>query len=168
MTQWTYPLIAWPVGFFTLQTFIPADWVEIASNSSKHTQANQLMSMPCFEREDLQLYVVVKRSRILPRFDTRFVDYGYNRQQWIQHLRYLNFDFKVFRDGFVIDVPHPQSAYQGIYEEHLKKGKPSNQLLFESFMKDLKSVSKGKNVPLINKCAYYLCFISYFKTTHFK
>lgn len=105
--------------------------------------------MNCFQTEDTPLFVIVRKSRSLPRFDVRFSEYGYNRQQWIQHLRYLGFEFKVLRDGFGIDIPHPLSPFYYHFQEERKKGKPFNQLLFESFMNELKMNS---TVKLMNEC----------------
>ena len=43
----------------------------------------------------------------MPLFDERFTDYGYNKQQWIENLRYIGYKFGVVVQGFGMDVPHP-------------------------------------------------------------
>ena len=43
----------------------------------------------------------------MPLFDESFLNYGYNKQQWIENLRYIGYKFGVVVQGFGIDVPHP-------------------------------------------------------------
>ena len=60
-------------------------------------------------------YVVVKKSPLLPSFDERFVNYAYNKVQWLEHLRYRGYVFSILTDGFAVDVPHPLSlCWSGI------------------------------------------------------
>ena len=110
--------------------------------------------MGCFETENTPLFVIVRKSEKLPRFDTRFVGYGFNRQQWILHLRYLGYKFVMMRDTFALDVPHPPSPYYLSYKESLTSGKPHNQELFESFVRELHAQF---NVSLENKCCFVCC-----------
>ena len=50
---------------------------------------------------------MVRRTEILPLFDERFINYGFNKVQWIENLRYLGFEFSVLSQAFAIDIPHP-------------------------------------------------------------
>ena len=43
----------------------------------------------------------------MPLFDESFLNYGYNKQQWIETLRYIGYKFGVVVQGFGMDVPHP-------------------------------------------------------------
>ena len=63
---------------------------------------------PSISRDLIGRYVMVKRSPHLPRFDERFINYGYNKVQWLEHLRWVGFDFQVLTRGFAVDVPHAQ------------------------------------------------------------
>ena len=36
-------------------------------------------------------YLIVRKSDHLPLFDERFINYGYNKQQWVEHLRYIGY-----------------------------------------------------------------------------
>ena len=40
-------------------------------------------------------YVILKRSPATPVFDERFVNYGYNKIQLIEHLRHKGYSFLV-------------------------------------------------------------------------
>ena len=50
------------------------------------------------------------RGGATPFFDERFVGYGKNKIQWIQHLRLLGFTFHVMPKIFVIHCPHEDST----------------------------------------------------------
>ena len=50
---------------------------------------------------------MVRRTEILPLFDERFINYGFNKVQWIENLRYLGFEFSVLSQAFAVDIPHP-------------------------------------------------------------
>ena len=60
-------------------------------------------------------YLVLKYTSELPLFDERFVNYGYNKVQWVTNLRYVGFRFYVLGTDFAIDVAHPR------YEEIERK-----------------------------------------------
>lgn len=49
---------------------------------------------------------MVRKTTSLPWFDERFVNYGYNKVQWLEHLRFVGFDYAVLTDGFAVDIPH--------------------------------------------------------------
>ena len=53
-------------------------------------------------------YLIVKKTDTMPRFDNRFVNYGYNKVQWVTHLRFSGYHFYVFGPAFGIDVAHPR------------------------------------------------------------
>ena len=56
----------------------------------------------------LDSYVVVKKTPEMPLFDERFVNYGYNKVQWLENLRYVGYQYSVLTDGFAVDIPHPR------------------------------------------------------------
>lgn len=54
----------------------------------------------------MEPYVMVRRTEQLPLFDERFINYGFNKVQWIENLRYLGFEFSVLSQAFAVDIPH--------------------------------------------------------------
>ena len=52
-------------------------------------------------------YLIVRKSEHMPLFDERFINYGYNKQQWVEHLRYVGYKFAQLVQGYGIDIPHP-------------------------------------------------------------
>lgn len=52
--------------------------------------------------------MMVRKWSGLPQFDERFINYGYNKIQWFEHLRYAGYEFSVLSHGYCVDTPHPQ------------------------------------------------------------
>ena len=65
--------------------------------------------------ELMNRYLIARKSTFLPYFDERFINYGYNKVQWVTNLRYIGFRFYVLGTDFAIDVAHPR------YEEIERK-----------------------------------------------
>lgn len=40
--------------------------------------------MKCFRQRFMEPYVMVRRTEQLPLFDERFINYGFNKVQWIE------------------------------------------------------------------------------------
>ena len=51
----------------------------------------------------------------MPLFDERFINFGFNKIEWIETLRYTGYKFAVLINGFGMDVPHPQYAQLDYY-----------------------------------------------------
>ena len=44
----------------------------------------------------------------MPMFNELFFNYGRNKVEWIEHLRYIGYKFAILVQGFGVDVPHPK------------------------------------------------------------
>ena len=53
-------------------------------------------------------YMMVRYSRDIPLFHEEFVDYGYNKVQYFEHLRQAGFQFYILNHAFAMDFPHPE------------------------------------------------------------
>ena len=62
--------------------------------------------MKCFRQRFLEPYVMVKKTEGMPLFDERFINYGFNKIQWIEHLRYLGYNYHVLSQAYAVDIPH--------------------------------------------------------------
>ena len=67
--------------FDRLHDYFFMRWYSLAYN-------DLLTPVTCFKSDTQEPYVVVRKSPDLPRFDERFVNYAYNKVQWIEHLRF--------------------------------------------------------------------------------
>lgn len=53
-------------------------------------------------------YLMVRYSPDIPLFHEEFVDYGYNKVQYFEHLRQAGFQFYILNHAFAMDFPHPE------------------------------------------------------------
>lgn len=56
-------------------------------------------------------YIFIRRSEHMPIFNELFFNYGRNKVEWIEHLRYIGYKFAILVQGFGVDVPHPKYFY---------------------------------------------------------
>ena len=104
--------------------------------------------VPCFREKSLEPYVMVKKWKYLPLFDERFINYGCNKVQWIEHLRYKGYEYNVLSHGFAEDMPHPKShllsliinrsVYAHFYLDGLKTGDKGLYYLYMRFLYDMR------------------------------
>ncbi|KAK8805808.1 hypothetical protein WA158_002464 [Blastocystis sp. Blastoise] len=88
----------------------------------------------------------------LPLFDPRFINYGFNKIQWIEELRYKGWAFSVLTNSFAVDVPHPKSKFAIDYIDQWKdRNKVEMKNLYDSFMKNLYTNIKDESVVYLCK-----------------
>ncbi len=80
------------------QNYLPEDW-------SSQSNAN-VTYMACFRELFMEPYVMVKKTSFLPPFDESFFNYGFNKVQWVENLRYNGYEFYVAASAFAVDIPH--------------------------------------------------------------
>ena len=52
----------------------------------------------------------MKKTKFVPAFFEKFVDYGQNRLEWVNHLRFRGFHFSLMSQGWLFHLKHTQSA----------------------------------------------------------
>lgn len=62
----------------------------------------------CFMTDFMEPYLMVRLSPGLPLFDDRFVNYGYNKVEYVENLRQAGFSFFILNQAFAMDFPHPE------------------------------------------------------------
>ena len=115
--------------------------------------------VPCFKQRFLEPYVMVKRWEGLPLFDERFINYGFNKVQWIEHLRYLGFEFHVLAQSYAVDMPHslslccavliPRSNYAKQYNAGFKTNNVEMLTLYRRFLYDLRHTKRDESRVLL-------------------
>ncbi|CAL7945202.1 unnamed protein product [Xylocopa violacea] len=104
---------------------------------------------------DFEPYIVV--SRLAPRYDTRFIGFGWNKVSYLTHLTVLDYKYIVLPDTFIIHRPHAPSLDIGkfrtdsIYRRCLKRLKDEfvEELVSkygEGALSKLKKVTKDERV----------------------
>lgn len=72
------------------------------------TTVQPVVYIPCLKERFLEPYVMVKKTSFLPSFYEDFFNYGLNKVQWIENLRYEGYEFYISNHAFLVDVPHRQ------------------------------------------------------------
>ena len=112
---------------------------------------------------------MVRKVPGMPRFDERFVNYGYNKVQWLEHLRFVGYDFEVLTRGFAVDIPHKKSKYWSTFvgdlfgkkENGERKAVPMKDAYYQ-FVSELKRNYTRKQV--VGKCSGVCCITGGFNT----
>lgn len=102
--------------------------------------------IPCFVGDRQEPYVVVQKSSSLPMYDERFVGYGFNKVQWLEHLRASGYEFFVFRHGFIVHFPHPASESLSRFPVRVK----SVGELYKKFLNELHRKYPRSKTPKCN------------------
>ena len=120
-----------------LHNYYFADWLNASF-------AQPLVKVRCFVKDKQEpwargrgvtgSYLIVRRSASLPRFDERFVNYGYNKVQQIEHLRAAGFEFFILNNAFVMDMPHPDSTFRRDYVDGIRGDALRMRSVFASFL----------------------------------
>ena len=99
-------------------------------------------------------YVLLKRSPSTPVFDERFVDYGYNKIQLVEHLRHVGYDFLVLMTSYGMDMPHRSSKLRSSF---LKRVNDTDSMssLFMQFRQELaENFTAHPSIALCEKAKY--------------
>ena len=89
------------------QRFVDDDW---------WTFSTSVQDLPCIPYAIMEPYTLLKRTESTPLYDDNFINYGYNKVQFIDELEYkgkrwiidlcIGYIFKVLTVGFGFDIPH--------------------------------------------------------------
>ena len=99
--------------------------------------ASPVSAIKCFVTDFQEPYVMLRYAASTPLFDERFINYGYNKVQLIEHLRAAGFQFYILNDAFAVDLPHPDSKYRTRYLNGLQKDYSNMRETYSQFQKEL-------------------------------
>lgn len=112
--------------------FKSATDTHLSTNYDRWWRATERYRIACFHSLRYEPYLVLPSRDSTPLFDERFLGYGKNKIQWIQHLRLSGFSFYVLPQAFVIHCPHPTSASR----QNWAAFKSKKDRLFRDFIRD--------------------------------
>lgn len=96
-----------------------ARWAELKNDESLPVDCIEVDAEGLSQWEP---FFVVQACRGLPLAQESFKSYGYNKSSWIQELLRRGYTFSVPGGGFVMHLPHPQSASsETFYQEELSE-----------------------------------------------
>jgi len=86
----------------------------------------------------------------MPYYDERFHGYGKNKIEYIAHLRFLHYEFRILPEGFIVHHPHPDSeskrVWNNVEEEDL------HLEMDELYPKFLRELVKRYGKPKLQLC----------------
>ena len=93
---------------------------------------------------------MLKYTPETPLFDERFVNYGYNKVQLIEHLRAMGYQFYILNQDFAIDLPHPDSKFRKNYLNGIQNESSDMREIYANFQRDLNE--RYKHIPSFKIC----------------
>jgi hypothetical protein len=116
-------------------------------------QLRDMRRISCFDSLRYEPYVVLQWCRRpaatkgreevpvepAPFYDERFHGYGKNKIQYIQHLRFLSYQFAVLPQGFLVHNPHAPSPAKAVWTNvtSLSRLHQSMDALYPQFLQEL-------------------------------
>ncbi|KNB43828.1 glycosyltransferase-like protein [Blastocystis sp. subtype 4] len=128
-------------GFLPTHRFVDDDW---------WTFSTSVQDLPCIPYAIMEPYTLLKRTESTPLYDDNFINYGYNKVQFIDELEYKGYIFKVLTVGFGFDIPHKPSVYANMYEESWKVKKVINEDVYKDFLYRLHQEPSRKRQEICN------------------
>ncbi|OAO15374.1 glycosyltransferase-like protein LARGE2-like protein [Blastocystis sp. ATCC 50177/Nand II] len=111
--------------------YLPSNWESLPPTTP-------VTYVKCFKERFLEPYVMVRRSEHLPPFDERFINYGFNKVEWVETLRYLGYEFYVLSHAFAVDAPHKQSNFAVQYSKQFSGGEVEMLELYRRYLMNLR------------------------------
>ena len=97
-------------------------------------------------------YVILKYTPLTPLFYEQFINYGYNKVQFVEHLRAANYNFFILNHAFMNDLAHKDSIYRSDYH---KKGYLSMGNVYMEFQRILdRDYPFQKRFPVCNQSSF--------------
>ena len=91
---------------------------------------------------------MVRRTETLPMLNENFINYGFNKVEWIENLRYLGYEFYILSQSFAIDVPHElydkavdndcRSTFAINYKQSFKDENPEMLKVYRRFLEKMR------------------------------
>jgi hypothetical protein len=102
----------------------------------------------CFDSIRYEPYVVLPHLPDTPKYNDRFVGHGQNKIQFITHLRYVGFNFRVLARGFLFHQAHQMSAGKVAWLDIDSGLNKRMTQLFQDFKVSLERKYLAPSVPL--------------------
>jgi len=150
------------------------DWYEERNchESSSQRTVNDLKYVPCIGTPSYEPYLVLpwcasgdhsSRSnnnnnnaplkRLVPYYDERFVGYGWNKIQFMRHLRHLGFLLWVLPAGFLMHVPHaPSAAHRNFTAGGMRQ---TVRQVYNEFEKELEEIYPWRGEANLRTCQHW-------------
>ena len=113
-------------------------------------QDSPISKIRCFIADFQEPYVMVRYTKNTPLFHEKFINYGFNKVQYVEHLRAAGFSFFILNHAFAMDLPHPDSSFRSQYVSNLEGEVRDMQRVYSKFQVWL-------NVNYANISSFKIC-----------
>ena len=96
--------------------------------------------------EDFEPYIVVKKD--VPKYDTRFVGFGWNKVSHIMELAVQGYEFEVLPNAFIVHMPHGPS-FDIARHRNTEQYRRCMKILKGEFMEELKAKYGAQQVDQV-------------------
>ena len=97
------------LGFNGANQYVKSNWLTLPSD-------NQTTPFYCWANTRQQPFVLVRKSPSVPEFEEHMEDYGNNRLEWINHLRFRGFRFTLLSQSWLYHLRHKPSELSVNYD----------------------------------------------------
>lgn len=135
------------LGFKDFNKFVDASWDSLPLS-------NYSTPLFCWDNPNQEPFLIVAKTQQLPRFNPTFIDYGYNRIEWVAHLRYAGYRFSVLSHAWGFHLRHEKSFYALKSREKSdptkgKRGGPDTAKMYDKVIRKYEGDYSGINrVPM--------------------
>ena len=135
----------YPQGHSSTRThlWLQKEWYQ--TFQAGDNKVKDISSVPCMDNQHYEPYLVLpwcsvgsdRPTRIAPLYDERFVGYGMNKNQYIEHIRHFSYDFWVVPKGFLIHAPHAFSVERVAWDADSDSLRSENKALWRQFKDEI-------------------------------
>ena len=135
------------LGMKDFNKFVDASWDSLPLS-------NYSTPLFCWDNPNQEPFLIVAKTPELPRFTPSFIDYGYNRMEWVAHLRYAGYRFSVLSQAWGFHLRHEKSFYALKSREKSdptkgKRGGPDTAKMFEKVLRKFEAeYSDVSRIPM--------------------
>ncbi|KAK8816770.1 hypothetical protein WA577_002167 [Blastocystis sp. JDR] len=125
--------------------YYPQNWDIVSPNQP-------LIPLRCWDNPNQEPLLIVRNHDSLPAFNPSFIDYGFNRVEWVNHLRFSGYQFSVLSQGWAFHARHPLSNWRQLFGKKSDatkgiRGGTDTRKLFDKAMKKYQSEALPGTLP---------------------
>ena len=128
--------------------WLDGQWYNEITDEGTGASIKDIQLVPCMESFKYEPYMVLpwcpsgqaKPERIAPLYDERFLGYGFNKVQYVEHIRHYFYDFYVVPKGFLVHAPHPISAFRLAHDSASDTLRSDTQRIWKQFQEEVHNI----------------------------
>lgn len=124
----------------------------VYDNWINEPESKTLVMIQSFKNKIQEPYFIIPKNEHLPLFSELFYNYGKDKIQWVENVRYVGYKFGMFVQSYCIDIPHPISKYKSDWLTIKQRtGKKLFADVYEEFVKNLHQKQPDRSIVYIEE-----------------